>query len=492
MNHFASRRVSGLSWLVPTAIAALIALIAALLVAPPAGAQTAATDATDSLQLSSDKSAWVPAPTPEILSWSSPFQNMSPGDTSRQEYYIRNNGDVAVRVGVTLMVSGLDPYSYLRGRSTITQDAASVDEITSKGDFYLIGDDALGTAGLSGSQSESSNTEVSSAVLQPGSIARVVNTFTVPAEIGSLPSEMQHRFMNQTTQAYLVPRASFSGVLSIRQAAPGPIVAGVPTEFVVAGAPAGVVAGGTFVVTDDDGNEVHTGTIGPDGSGAFTHTFDQHGDRTLTVTFVPENGQSPVGPATITIHVLPENCAPATGGGSSSGSTGSPGAGSLGPASGSNGSVTPDCQSGGGTGPGSSTGSLSGVGGIIGAGLGLLLVAGIGYGIWYLAHALGVPGVGPAPGQQQRVDTEGRAYSGVPAASGLAAAASAPSGGAGTDPVGHSAQYMVRAVDSIAAAFGIPGAGSTGAVIESQYSAPEQDDRSWFARIVDSVRGFFG
>lgn len=486
MNHTAYRRASGPAWLVVTAIGALIALLSSLLVAPPAQAQVTPPDSVELLQLSKDKSTWSPGPTSEVLAWSSPFENMSPGDASRQEYFIRNNGTAPVRVDLALMVAGLDNYSYLRGQSVISQDTATVEEITSVGSFYLIGADALGTTGLSGTSSKTSNTLVSGAVLQPGSIARVTNTFTFPAEVGDLPSVTQQRFMHQTTGAYFVPRTSFAGALSIEKSTAEPIIAGEPTEFVITGEPTGAVAGGSYVVTDSDGNQVHAGTLDSDGSDTFTYTFTDPGTQTLTVTFVPAAGQGAVDPATITVQVLPEQCVPDIGGGS----IGSISTGSIGSSSGSAGSSDPggssssdpDCQVGGGSDSGSSTGSLSGVGGFIGAGLGLLLIAGIGYGIWYIAYEQGVPGVGPAPGQQQRVDAEGRIYSGPPAPT---------AGVAVADPINHATQSLFQAVNSVASAFGVPGAGSTAAVVELHVTPEGQDNKSWFDRLVDSIRGLF-
>ena len=482
MNHIANRRASGPAWLVVTAFGALIALLSSLLVAPSAHAQTSPPDSTELLQLSKDKITWVPGPTAEILAWSSPFQNMSPGNASQQEYFIRNNGDVPVRVDLALMVTGLDDYSYLRGQSTIVQDTATVDEITTQGAFYLMGAEALGTVGLSGTSSESSNTLVSGAVLGPGSIAHVTNTFTFPSEVGKLPHATQRLFMNQTTNAYFVPRVSFAGALSIKQSTAEPINAGTPAEFLVTGEPAGAVAGGSYVVTDSDGKEVHAGTLDSDGADTFTHTFVDPGNQTLTVTFVPAAGHGPVSAATITVQVLPEHCVPGPGSGSSgssSGSLGSINAGSIGSGNGSAGS--PDCQVGGGSEAGSSNGSLSGMGGFLGAGLGLLLIAGIGYGIWYVAHEQGVPGVGPAPGQQQRVDAEGRPYSGPPTtATGLAAAG----------PINNATQSLFQSVNSVAAAFGVPGAGS--AAPDALPAAVQvEDNRSWFDRLVDSIRGLF-
>lgn len=492
MNHTANRRASGPGWLVVTAIGAVIALLSSFLVAPSAHAQVTPPAPTELLQLSKDKSTWTPGPTPAILAWSSPFQNMSPGDVSEQEYFIRNNGDVPARVDLALMVTGVDDFSYLRGQSTIAQETATVEEITSLGAFYLIGTEALGTTGLSGASSEPSNTLTSGGVLQPGSIARVTNTFTFPAEVGRLPSSVQQRFMHQTTNAYFVPRVSFAGALSIKQATAEPIIAGKPAEFLVTGEPTSAVAGGSYVVTGSDGMEVHKGTLGPNGADAFDHTFVDPGNQTLTVTFVPAAGQWTVDAATITVQVLPEECSPGVDGssGSTSGSTGSISAGSIGSGSGSAGSSdsggsasgTSDCHGGGGSESGSSTGILSGVGGFIGVGFGLLLIAGIGYGIWYIAHEQGVPGVGPAPGQRQRVDAEGRAYSGPPATAAGATAAG---------PINHVGQPLFQAVNSVAVAFGVPGAGSIAPVVGLPDAVQHQDNESWFDRLVDSIRGLF-
>ena len=98
MNLTATRRPASAVRILVTALLTLVAVVASVLVAPPASADDSSGDATEMLEVSKDQSSWTPTPGAAALAWSDPFQDMSPGEESTQQYYIRNVGSVPVRV----------------------------------------------------------------------------------------------------------------------------------------------------------------------------------------------------------------------------------------------------------------------------------------------------------------------------------------------------------------------------------------------------------
>ena len=477
MNPTVTARADGPRRLVLAALLALVAMLASVLVAPPARAQADVPEVTDLLQVSKDRSTWSAGPTPSVLAWTEPFEDMSPGDVSTQEYYLRNVGAVPVRVDMSVLVESLDEYSYLRGRSTLAAVEGDVTERTSVGGFPLVGDGALAVGALAeGAPDADTSTTldgpVSGAVLAPGAVARVTNTVTVPAEVDRLPAGIKSRFMDQDTRAHLIPRASFEGVgatLSVTRSADTPAVVGEPIDFTIVGAPAAAVAGGTYVVTDADGNEIARVTVGADGTATFTHTFTEPGDHRLTVSFIPADGQGPVESVTVEVTVT-AGVDPGPG----------PGPGPDGPGGGSvGGSVV--------GGFGSSAGSsVSGLGwlfvipAVVGA---VALLVG---GAWYLADEARIPGIPPFP-----VPLPGFPGAGSSASVGLLepcrdddqrqhcrdgvlladAAHGAPQHGGGPIPL--------AVVDSSA---------PVGAVGPVSWVA--EDERPWWERVIDDVRGW--
>ncbi|MFL0580113.1 Ig-like domain-containing protein [Dietzia sp. 179-F 9C3 NHS] len=464
MNTSTNHRVTGPLTTVLVALSVLVAMVASVLVAPPARAQAADPSASDLLRVSKDGDTWSSGPTPAILAWSAPFEGMSPGDSSTQDYYIRNDGSVPVRVDVAVLVASLDEYSYLAGRSAVATVSGTVTDTTTRGEFHLIGAGAAGVDGLTGTTSLPHDTLVSGAELAPGATVRVTNTVTFPSEVDTLSAEVKARFMNQATKAHFVPRASFgdsTATFSVTRSENTPPIVGRRVDFTIAGSPAEAVAGGTAVVYDADGKEIARVPLGADGTGTFTHTFDEPGDHRLTVRFEPTAGQGPVEPVTVQITVAEPGTAP--------GDPGSPG------------------------GPGSSGGSLGNLGWLFAIPVAIGALALLVGGAWYLADRFRVPGIPPFPAPVpdfggssgslglpvDREDERERQYRG-PA-----------NGSAGTGGVRADAGQSSPTTGSHAGQVPLPVIGDPDAGQYAPAAPAAQADKPWWERLVDAVRGFF-
>lgn len=450
MNLTATWRPDSAVRILVTALLALVAVVASVLVAPPARADETSTDATEMLEVSADQSTWAPGPSAAVLAWSEPFADMSPGDTSTQQYYVRNVGSASVRLDIAGFVPSLADYSYLAVESTVDKVSGTVTRETSARTFYLVGNGAADVDGLAVAPTMSDDTLVAGALLAPGSTARVTNTVSLPSEVDRLPAEVKQRFMYQDTQAHFTPRASLDdrvATIAINQSGGTPAVVGSPVEFTIRGEPADLVVGGTFVVADAGGREIAELPVGEDGTARFTHTFRSAGDQSLIVRFEPGEGQVAIAPVTVVTNVAK-----------------SPG------------------------GSGSSGGSLGSLGWLFAVPAVIAVVAAVVGGIWFLAHEARVPGVPHFPGAPPRPFAAQPADQGPLAA--LAGWFRPPAASSGPTVGEHAGSLGEHAGSGQAGGVATTVAGS----VDQQHLALPAlpDQRSWWTRMIDTVQGFFG